>query len=258
MSWKADGVYTAPPSDPIACFIHINKNAGTSLRSLIASNYCEREVYAAIIQGRASVGAGTKTIGGPDEDVHEVVSDIQAQEGHIACVAANLPYGLHEYLLHRVVYFAFLREPINRCESYWHHAYRLRAEGGLWSTLENYGLNLDAALSAGAAYQFSNDQVRMISGSSAAYIGLDQYELARYNVQQHFAFVGAVERFNACVGELARRLQWKDATARHLNAATASERGPLPTRTARIFRDANEWDARLHQWLIRDYLPRNL
>lgn len=193
-----------------------------------------------------------------DEDVHEVVSDIQALENRLACVVANLPYGLHEFLLRRVTYFAFLREPVSRCESYWHHAYRLRANGNLWSTLEKYDLDLDSALRAGVAYQFSNDQTRMISGSSAADVSRDQYELARYNIEHHFEFVGAVEQFSTCVRKLARRLRWRDTTPRHENARLRENRGPLPPRNARTFREANEWDARLHQWLVRSYLPRNL
>ncbi len=241
---------------PLACLVQINKNAGTSTSALAARNYPPGSVLSLTIQGRRSVNGAAKVLGGPDEDVHLAVADVCTQQHRLACIAANLPYGLHAFLDRPVDYFAFLREPVARCISYWHHAYRLRDRGRLWATLESYDLDLDTLLRSGIVYQFSNDQVRMISGSPASEPSEQEYFLARENIEDHFAFVGAVEHFEECAAILARRLGWHDASPPHMNRASPDEMAPLPLNAARLFREANEWDARLHRWLVKDYLNR--
>ncbi|HWX86628.1 MAG TPA: hypothetical protein VNX67_00475, partial [Solirubrobacteraceae bacterium] len=244
------------PPKPLACLVQINKNAGASTAVLAARNYPPGSILNLTIQGRRSVNSGAKVVGGPDEDVHLAVADACAQQRRLACIAANLPYGLHAFLDRPVEYFAFLRAPVARCISYWHHAYRLRHDGRLWATLQSYDLDLDALLRSGLVYQFSNDQVRMISGSAASEPGEQEYLLARENIEERFVFVGAVEHYRECVAMLARRLGWHDPRAPHVNRMSLTDVAPLPSNAARIFREANEWDDRLHRWLVNDYLKR--
>jgi hypothetical protein len=242
----------------LACFVAINKNASTSVRALVSSNYAPATVFIATIQGRVSVSGDAKVVGGLDEDVHAVLAAIQSRERQLAALVVNLPYGIHGHVERPVMYFAFLREPVSRCESYWHHAYRLRREGRLWSTLEAHDLNLEGALRSKVGYQFYNDQVRMISGSRKVEVGPEDYELARENIQRSFAFVGAVEDFSVSVHKVGQLLGWRDARPRYENVGRPEEKGPLPRKTAEFFREANEWDSRLHRWLTKEYLPRTL
>ncbi len=243
---------------PLPCFVHINKNAGTSMRRILGWNYPLGELLEIMVQGRRSNDGRAKTVHGLDEDVHAAVEEVQERQYQLSCVAANLPFGLHEYLTRPVSYFALMREPVSRCMSYWYFVYRTRADSRMWSLFQSYNFDLRRILGDGAVFPLSNDQVRMLSGSPASQPGEQEFRRAREVIEEHFILVGAVECFDASVSALARKLSWNRLAAVHENKGDKTEAAHLPPDAATYLRDANEWDIRLYEWLMDHYLPRNL
>src|SRR5713101_3413833 len=121
-----------------------------------------------------------------------------------------------------------------------------------------YNFDLRRILADGAVFPLSNDQVRMLSGSSASQPGEQEFRRAREVIEEHFSLVGAVDYFDASVSTLARRLSWKRIAAVHENKGVETEAARLPPEAAAFLRDANEWDIRLYEWLVEHYLPRKL
>lgn len=228
------------------------------MRRILRWNYPGDAFLEIMIQGRRGLGGGAKTVKGLDEDVIAALNEIQVRQHSLSCIAANLPFGLHAYLDRPVAYFTLLREPISRCISYWYFAYRTREDGRLWSTFESYDFDLRRILNENVAFQLSNDQVRMLSGSSAAEPGESELKQARENIQEHFILAGAIEHFDRCLSLLADRFGWRRTADLKENVGDKSDRSLLPSDAVKWLRDANEWDIRLYKWLVSDYLPGKL
>ena len=211
-----------------------------------------------MVQGRSAADGQAKTVHSLEEDVHEAISEVQQRQHRLACVAANLPFGLHEYLDRPLTYFALMREPVSRCISYWHFAYRTRNDSRVWSRFETFDFDLRQILEKGVALALSNDQVRMLSGSPARYPGEEEFRRACETIQEHFVLVGAVEYFAASIRTIAERLGWARIPDVHENRGVRTEAAQLSHDADAYFGDANEWDIRLYEWLIDRYLPHHL
>ena len=239
-------------------FLHIDKNAGSSIRRILKMNYAPGTFFDVRPFSRMGVDGRPKTVDGLDEDVYQFISEIQSQQYKVDCIAANLPFGIDKFLDRPVKYFTFLREPVSRCISYWYFAFQTRHTAPLWSVLESYDFDLRRIFQDNALYQFSNDQVRIVSGSSTPEPAEVELQMACEVIERRFALAGAVERFDSCLKALARELDWKQAASVRLNVGVKTDRSLLPASAEKYFREANEWDAKLYDWLVRKYLPPRL
>jgi hypothetical protein len=245
-------------SGELVNFMHIEKNAGTTMRSILRMNYNSNEYFGAPPLGRVSCTGEAKTINSPDQDIFEVSSEIQNQQHRLACVAASLPFGIDKYLDRPVAYFTFLREPVERCISTWYFAFQNRSRSGLWSILEQYDFDLLRILGDGVAYQFTNDQVRMIAGISSPRPTACDFRSAREIIAERFVLAGAVTAFDRCLQVLAPRFGWQKTSYSPLNVGVKSDHSLLPTGAENHFREANDLDIRLYEWVVQTYLPRRL
>jgi len=228
------------------------------MRHLLRSNYPGELLLDLMLQGRKGADGRPKTVDGLDEDVYEAIYEAQCRQVKLRCVAANLPFGFHKFLERPVTYFTLLREPVSRCISYWYFAYANRYSGTLWATLQSYDFDIRRICQDRAAYQFSNDQIRMVTGCSSPEPGQADFDLAQEMIEKKFAFVGATEYFDECLPVLARRYGWQDITYMRLNTRLNHDPALLPVGAEECFRSVNEWDIRLYDWLVNNYLPRRL
>jgi hypothetical protein len=97
----------------------------------------------------------------------------------------------------------------------------------------------------------------MLAGSSAPEPGAAELQMACENIQERFAFVGAVEVFGRCLQALGPLFAWSYIPSLALNAGKY-DCSILPSSASKDFREVNEWDIRLYEWLINKYLPRRL
>jgi hypothetical protein len=239
-------------------FIHLNKNGGYTMRDVLVRNHPPGDLLDVMVRGRRSVDGRAKTVESADDDVVHCVAEIRRRQHELACVAANLPFGIDRFLERPVAYFTVLREPVSRGLSYWFFAYNNRDNHPMWSILESYDFDLDRIFAAGAGYHLTNDQVRMVAGIGTPEPGADDLARAKDLIEERYTLVGALERFDPCLRALARRFGWRDIAYERRNVGEKTKRSILPRGFEGRLREANEWDARLHEWLVRDYLPRRL
>jgi Sulfotransferase family len=243
---------------PLLYFMHIDKNAGTTIRHILRTNYPGGMFLDTTPLSRMAVDGRAKTVDGLDEDVYDLIAQVQNRQHTLACVAANLPFGIDRFLERPLTYFTFLREPVSRCISYWYFAFQTRYTAPLWSVLESYDFDLRHILQDSGAYQLSNDQVRMVSGSSTPEPSRTEFQMACEIIEERFFLAGAVECFDRCIRVLARRFGWGHASSVRLNVGIKTDQSVLPHSAERYFREANEWDIRLYEWLVNKYLPQRL
>jgi hypothetical protein len=238
--------------------MHIDKNAGTSVRQILTLNYPADALLESRPLSRIGIDGQPKTVDALDEDVYEFISELQNRQHRIECAVANLPFGIDKYVDRSIRYFTFLREPVSRCISYWYFAFQTRQTAALWSLLEHYDLDLPRILQDGTACQFRNDQVRMITGCSSRDPGETEFKEACQIIEDRFLLAGAVEYFDPCVKVLATSFGWQHTSSMKLNVGFKTDTSILPLSAEKYFREANEWDLRLYEWLLTHYLPRHL
>jgi len=242
---------------PLICYLKINKNASSSVRSVLRHFYGEDEYKEITIWGRHATDGQPVSLESPDDEVITAIETAREGEMSWRCLTTNLPFGLHRKLRREVAYFTLLREPVARCISWWCFAYANRKSSPAWSRLERYDFSLPKIFEAHAFYELSNDQVRMITGTGQREVTKDTFHLACELIEESYAFVGTVELFNRSMSALGRRFGWHGDFSIRENAGRKHIK-ILPKMARFLFSEANEWDIRLYEWLTKNYLPRHL
>jgi Sulfotransferase family len=253
---KTPLVDSIEPSAPLPCFVHINKNAGSTTRALLRANY--GSLAEALVRGRLSESGTAITVDSMDDKVRTAVRTLRAASDSADCVAANLPYGLHRSLGRRLRYFALLRDPVERCISFWYFAHSLREHGGVWRTFEEFDFDVARIVESRAVLQITNDQLRLVTGSPKVEVGESELELAKELIASVYELVGTVDRYHDTVRALAQRFGWSCRAVEPLNIGNRSDPDVLPRSARSTFRNANELDIKLYTWVRQRYLPRAL
>jgi hypothetical protein len=166
-----------------------------------------------------------------------------------------LCFGLHDFLERKVRYFTFVRDPIARALSALHfvHARETHPAADYFASLQ-YRPSL---LIADGNLLFSNDQVRIISGTSHFEVDASDLEQAKRNIEAHFAFVGNAAALVSCWPRLCELTGLKGDASVVRNKGQYSADLQLDDREMDLLARANAFDERLVAWVNEEYLPRH-
>jgi len=185
-------------ANPKIIFLHIPKTAGTSLRQIIETEYpgeaCLFLYYPAPFQPA-------------------VITEIQAQLPRAKALYGHCSFGIHQFLGIEAQYVAFLRNPIDRVISFYNHNAR-QPNTPYYAAIQN-GMSLLELLESHKP-EFNNHITRMIAPYGEEQMLDDSLvlEQALENIDQHFGFIGLVEKFTESVNLLGAKLGWKTAYPR--------------------------------------------
>ena len=178
-------------SSKILIFPHIPKTAGTTLRSVILSQYSKEKVYL------------LKVSQTPLEAAQKISEDDQKR---VHCYIGHMPYGLHQYLSKPAIYITLIREPVDRIISMY---YFIREEPA--HRLHNELLSKDMSLEDFVLSRNCprNEQVKKIAGSMAG-SAKEIMDWAYQNISNQFLAVGTQENFDDFLQVLQKILGWKN------------------------------------------------
>lgn len=227
-------------------FVHIPKSGGTTLRGVIARHYAADATLNLYPEARP-----------PGKASDQVLAEIPgAKKRALQLVYGHIAFGLHTALPENAcTYLTFLRDPVDRVVSYFHHARRQPLDP-LHRRIHEENLSLDDVMDRlpefENGYEFQNRQAFAIAG-----LCLERFQatppesllsLAIANLDKHFLLAGIMEQFDQSLLLAGREAGWKHLHYRRANVdPRRTKRTELPDSTRRKIERLNEVDLALYE-----------
>ena len=175
-------------------FLHLPKCGGTTFQKILNEIYPEEEIFDITVIDNMRL------------NTNEFKSLNIDERAKIKLLKGHLDYGLHEYLIGPSEYITFMRNPIERILSYYYYV-KARPHHRLFKMgLFNENTSLYDFVTKINQRDIHNGQIRLLSG-----IGDTEENMlvkARENIENHFSFVGTIERFDEGLFLLSKKFDW--------------------------------------------------
>lgn len=211
-------------------FLHLPKNGGTTLNSILDRIYKKQPVFS--IKEKNPFTLNTQ----------DFLKLPQVEKENIRLVKGHLKFGFHENFTGPSEYFTFLRKPEERIISFYHYV------------LDNPGHRLFKEVKDMSLYEFvtklkdadtNNGQVRWISGMVEE--GEGMLEKALENIQNHFSFVGFTEEFDESLILLQEKYGWSLPYYKVQNRTRKRHSlEAIDDRTKKVIAEYNQLDQKLY------------
>jgi hypothetical protein len=239
--------------DTAAIFLHIPKTAGTTMHRIIERQYSQESMV--------SFGF----------DAHQSILEFKAlsreRRAQIRMLKGHMGFGLHRHLPNPAVYFTLMRDPIERVISHYYHILR-DPDHYLYPHTQGGRLELADFLKTEVPLMLDNGQTRLVSGvwDKVPFGACDEevLEIAKNNVDEHFALVGLTERFDETLCMLQDILGWSNDISyvrenvgrnRPYQDGWSSETLAAVVETNRLDMALYDYATRLFQEEVRRYGP---
>lgn len=222
-------------------FLHIPKTAGTSLRELVAAQYPGPECLYLYYPAPYSP---------------ETIATIQTALPAAKMLYGHVSYGIHDWLNIDGKYITFLRHPLERVISLYHHHARDPAMPHY--TAIQQGMSLLDLLEQELTPETNNHIVRILAGNGQEGMLDDDAVLKQTieNIRQHFYSVGLMEKFSTSLTTLAQKLSWQLPEALpYVNVKPAAQIYQIDRRTKAALIKYNRLDLQLYQQATKAF-PR--
>lgn len=233
---------THSPANPVL-FVHIPKTAGTALFALAAKIYGR-------IPGRIDPCIFHLPMNWHEfDDTEELAQAIaKRRERRICFISGHCTYAIREHLPYSPRMISMLRNPSSRVISAYNNM-RRDPNNGYHSTAIR--MSLHDALQERAIPELENGQVRRIGGLPP-HIGpltQDHLELAKHNLDKHFAVIGFTERFDETVELLRNTLGWPRKGYMPWNVAPKTSVKPkYSAATSQLIEARNQLDKNFYEY----------
>lgn len=217
-------------NDPFLFFLHIPKNAGTTLRSILDAQYGRRAVLTYYNQPSRQLL----------DNLRYMLMD---QRNKYRALVGHFSFGVHENLGAPHVYITLMRDPVQRAISGYYE--NLKTDPGRLTnqdgTVRSLGEDVRHRPEA-----YANQQLKMLAGlADETFVQEHDLETARSNLALHFATVGTIERFDESVLLMSKRLKWKPCLYGRLNPGRAVRE--IEDATIDALRELNALECQLYR-----------
>jgi len=231
-------------------FLHLPKTGGTTMRRILDREYRNAR--------RFEIG-------------EDVTGDIRAfrslewTDGNAPnLVQGHMSYGLHRFVPGPATYVTLLRDPMRRALSDYHYVTSTPTHP-IYEHVKD--LSLVEYFESGITGQLSNGMVRLLSGAhlpddigvpSKEEMERKDLELAQAHLEQGFAAVGVLERFDETLLLFRRRLGWSWPFYMKENVTRRSYRlEDIDERDLARIRELNTLDTELYE-AVREAFERDI
>lgn len=184
--------HVTPPLLENLIFLHIPKNGGNTLHSILKRIYQEDTIF------------DIEVINNTRLNTQEFIDLSQKERAKIKILKGHMLYGLHTHLEGPSKYITFLRKPEDRIVSFYKYVLS-QPQHYAYKTIKEQSFNEFVATSSYG--EVHNAQVRWISGLEHE-TPANMLEKALENIDTHFAFVGLLEAYNTSLLLLSKLYGW--------------------------------------------------
>lgn len=217
----------------LVIFVHVPKAAGSSLASILRSQYGRAAVYSAMPRDQLP-GLGIHTTLRSYDELP------QKRKERIKILRGNFIFDPRPDL--NAACFTMLREPVNRVVSLYYFC--KSRESNLFHDSANR-MSLHEFVASRVTLETSNDQTRRLAGAGDEAGALER---AKINIREKFALTGITELFDESVLQLGKIFGWKPY---YQTANVTRERAALdsiPKETLDLIAVENQIDAELYRF----------
>lgn len=220
---------------PKVLFLHIPKNAGTTIHSVLERNFSPFRSF---------------SIHTPRERSLEILKKVpERTRSKWSCVKGHFPFGLHRDFGEDWNYFTFLREPLRRTKSHFRYVQGTPTTVG-HERISRGAVGFPEAVESG----FINDnfQVRWLVEGGLALppngVRESHFEEALGNLERLFPVVGLVEHFDRSLQMLGAVYGLQSIKYVSKNLTGERVRHEFLPEWEEALAESNKWDLRLYQW----------
>lgn len=179
-------------------FVHIPKTGGTTFKTIIERQYKSQSVF---LFKRP-----------PERSLAEFKELPEAKKREIKFIQGHMRFGLHEFFPQQCTYITILRDPVDRIISLYYFILR-NPKNAVHNEVVSRNMSLKDWVSSGITTLVNNNHTRFLCTTEAVtkdgQCSTEMLESAKKNIQERFAVVGLMERYDETLLLLKRNLGWK-------------------------------------------------
>lgn len=219
--------------------IRIPKTGGGTLREIVWRQYEKNACY------RFASGWDDDDLG----PVDELKNLPDTQKEGITAIEGHIPFGVHEYLPQPSAYITTLRDPVDLVISLYYYIRRVPHVLNHYYQVKNMSLQ-DFVCSGMPSTE--NMQTRYLRGTDALFgqpLSFEDLETVKKNLQDRFAIVGLLERFDETLILFRRAFGWRNVFYVKKNVTrNRPSKKAIPRNIVAAIEKRNELDMELYRY----------
>jgi sulfotransferase famil protein len=240
--------YSQHDPNGLIAFVHIPKTAGTTLNTMLASQYSPDELHEIMMRGMSWIARAPMLLPRPLISL----SKIQRLKSAIKCprrlrlIHGHFDLSIMKLLPPGARCFTLLRDPVERAISHYYHYRRMSSDPvhalAMRSTLAEW-------VGGCGLVEMDNGQTRRLAGAMSLPIGrVTEATLARAKTNlSRFAVVGLTERFEESLVLLQRAFKWRlDRLPARNVGSNRPRRTEVGAEALKAIEDRNRFDLELY------------